>query len=487
MEGYEYGTVPREHQREALRRGWERVGYAFLLEMGLGKSKILVDNTAMLYEAGKIDAMLIVAPKGVYTNWVSVTDGSGELRKHLPLRLHGDLVTGVWQSGLKLAERRALRERVLDTRAGLRVLVVNIEALSSVKEAIELCTEFLKTHRCMMVVDESTTIKNPTSARTKAVVRLGRWADYRRILTGSPVTRNPTDLYPQFEFLGRGLLGHTSFYSFRGEYCTLREIAVGGRSVKIITGVQNLSKLAAVLEKHSFRVRKEDCLDLPPKTYMRRTVEMTPEQARLYENMRKEAWVELSPERVVSTTAVITQLMKLHQIACGHVMTDDGRVAEVGDGRLRALMEVLEETEGSVIVWATYMADIRAICARLRKTYDDPSCVVEYHGGVSTQDRSAAIEAFQAGRSRFFVSNPQTGGMGITLTRAQTVVYYSNNYNLEQRIQSEDRCHRIGQEHPVTYVDLVAEGTVDERIITSLLSKTSIVEAVLRDGPRTWL
>ena len=336
-------------------------------------------------------------------------------------------------------------------------------------------------------MDESTTIKNPTAKRTKNILTIADLAKYRRILTGSPVTKSPLDLYSQCEFLDPFHLDHQSYYSFRTRYANMVERNFGGRRVQIVGSYRRLDELSEKLEKFSYRVLKEECLDLPPKIYMKRFVELSPEQRKVYDQMKEIALAELKG-KVMSSVNVMTQLMRLHQITCGHFKSDDGKIQHLKNNRLTQLMDLLDEVEGKVIIWANYVEDIKIIVEALKKAYGEAS-TVEYHGGVDSTLRQDNIALFQEKNSptRYFVGNTQTGGYGITLTAANTVIYYSNNYNLEQRLQSEDRAHRIGQTGSVTYVDLLAEKTIDEKIVQSLRSKIDIANEIMGEDLKDWI
>ena len=221
---------------------------------------------------------------------------------------------------------------------------------------------------------------------------------------------------------------------------------------------------------------------------MKRSVELTAEQKKIYTQMKQMALAMLDDGKVMSTVNVMTQLMRLHQVTCGHFKADDNTITHLKNNRLDELMSLLEEVEGKVIIWANYVEDIKMIVEKLKKTHGDDS-TVEYHGAVDPRVRQEQIALFQQknGPARYFVGNTQTGGYGITLTAANTVVYYSNNYNLEQRLQSEDRAHRIGQTGSVTYVDLIAEGTIDEKIVKSLRSKINIANEIMGEDLKDWI
>jgi SNF2 family DNA or RNA helicase len=338
-----------------------------------------------------------------------------------------------------------------------------------------------------MAVDESTTIKTPTAKRTKSILLLGTYAKYRRILTGSPVTKSPLDLYTQCGFLNENLLGFGSYYTFRNRYAVMRQANFGGRRVQIPTGYQRLDELSDILKKFSDRVLKQDCLDLPEKTYIERQVELTDEQKKTYETMKSAALASLKG-KMATAPHVLTQLMRLHQITCGHLKNDDDTITEIKNNRISSLLELLEEVEGKVIIWANYVYDIKQIVSAIKKQYGENS-IVEYYGNIEAKQRQENIEKFQDPNSpvRFFVGNPQTGGYGITLTAANNVVYYSNGYDLEKRLQSEDRAHRIGQKKAVTYIDLIAPKTVDEKIRKALRKKINIATEVMGEELRQWI
>ena len=264
---------------------------------------------------------------------------------------------------------------------------------------------------------------------------------------------------------------------------------LGGRGFTKVVGYQRLNELETLIKPFSERTRKAECLDLPDKVYETVEVTMPPKQQKYYDMMRQQA-ITILEEGECAPVNVLAQMIRLHQISCGHVVIEDGTIIRTSNFRLNVLTDIIEDlpNDSKVIIWATYRDDIRIIVEELKELYSRNS-VVEYHGGVKDADRTNAIESFQDIKSdvRFFVGNPQTGGMGITLTASSTVIYYSNTYNLEDRIQSEDRAHRIGQTNKVTYVDLICRKTVDEKIVTSLINKKSIASNILGDEWKNWL
>ena len=311
-------------------------------------------------------------------------------------------------------------------------------------------------------------------------------AKYRRILTGSPVTKSPLDLYTQCFFLDPFLLDHQSYYSFRTRYALMKTANFGGRSVQIVVGYRNLGELSEKLKPFSYRVLKDDCLDLPKKTFMKHVVEMTKEQKKVYKQMKEEAIAYLDG-KVLSSATVMTQLMRLHQITCGHFTPDDGEIKNLPCNRMTELMDILENVHGKAVIWSHYTHDVRRIIDEIKRVYGDDS-VVDYFGQTTSEERSANIKKFQNDdKCRFFVGTTHTGGYGITLTQASNVVYYSNGYDLEKRMQSEDRAHRIGQVQKVTYVDFIAEDTVDEKIVKSLRKKVNIATQIMGEELKDWI
>jgi SNF2 family DNA or RNA helicase len=305
-------------------------------------------------------------------------------------------------------------------------------------------------------------------------------------MTGSPVTKNPLDLYSQCEFLSPWLLNFQSFYAFRNRYAEMKTIHARGRSIQVVHKFQNIGELSDKLKGFSYRVLKEDCLDLPDKIYIKRNIALTSEQLKLYQQMKTMALAVLNGKQVTSVT-VLTQLMRLHQITCGHFTADDGSTQLVKSNRITELMDVLEEVEGKAIIWANYQHDITNIIKAIVEEYGEES-IVDYYGLTAQEDRQENIQQFQNNpKCRFLIGTPQTGGYGITLTAANTVIYYSNGYDLEKRLQSEDRAHRIGQKKSVTYVDLICENTVDEKIVKALRNKINIASEVLGEELRDWI
>ena len=477
---YKFKTEPYEHQKDALKKCWNKESFAIFAEMGTGKTKIALDNACILYNKGKIDRLLVVAPKGTYMNWVDQ-----EIPTHVPDYIEKSILA--WKPNITTKyeqELKAIRD-VNDYK--FKIFIMNVESLST-KKGIYYAKLFL-TSKSMMIVDESTTIKNPQAKRTKNILSLAKEAKYRRILTGSPVTQSPMDLWSQMDFLDPEILGQQSYYAFRTRYAVVitANAAGGTHKYQKIVKFKNLAQLGQLVSPHSYRILKKDCLDLPEKTFTKREIELTDEQKTAYTEMKANAMTILKGESLTAVN-VLTQLMRLHQITCGHMKTDGGDTLNLKNNRLDELMQILAETSGKAIIWANYIHDILNIEAAIKKEYG-PTSYCTYYGATKAEDRQRCIYDFQnkINDCRFFIGNTQTGGYGITLTAASTVIYYSNNYDLEKRIQSEDRAHRIGQKNPVLYIDLVSKGTVDEKIIKSLRNKVNIAREISGEELSKWI
>jgi SNF2 family DNA or RNA helicase len=471
---YRFKTKPFEHQLRALKESWNRQVWAWFMEMGTGKTKVCIDNIAVLYDKGKVDRALVIAPNGIKRNW------RNELSVHMPD--HVEYRVAVWSASPKKKEKEELDQFSVMTDQ-LTILIMNIEALSTQRGA-EFARKFVFSGSCFMVVDESTTIKNHAARRTKNIMKIAKLAKYRRIMTGSPVTKSPLDLYSQLEFLGGWILDQSNYYAFRARYAVIVQRSVGTHSFQHIIRYQRLDELQDKLKDCSTRVLKSDCLDLPEKLYTKRSVAMTPEQLKAYVEMKKSA-ITFFENNPMTAASVLTQMIRLHQITCGHVKTDDGEVKAIKNNRIKELLQVLQETDGKVIIWAVYRHDIQTIEKEIADEYGKET-VASYYGDTKDSIRQSIVDDFMDSDSnlRFFIGNPKTGGYGLTLTSSHTVVYYSNDYSLEVRMQSEDRAHRIGQTNKVTYVDLMADGTIDEKIVKALNNKIDLASQVMGEDPR---
>mgnify|MGYP003111446981 FL=1 len=458
---FKFKTKPFDHQRKAFYMSRDKKAFALLMEQGTGKTKVIIDNAAYLYSKGEINSLVVIAPNGVHRNWVK------EVSTHIPDWCPHK--TFYYSSGMnkkRIEEFNEVHRSTLD----LKIFTFNVEAFVSQK-AIYYMQKILVSGNVMLVADESSRIKRPGAKRTKIITKFGKQAKYKRIMTGTPVTKGAEDVYSQFKFLDPQILGYDSFYSFKARYCIM-----GGFENREVVSYQNIEELTRNIEGHSFRVLKKDCLDLPDKIYQRHYVEMTPRQKKIYQNMKKSFVAELEGQTIEAPEA-ITRLLRLQQILCGWFPTEEG-ISKIDEKnpRIEALKEILSDIDSKVIIWARFKADLRAIERALG------DLAVSYHGDVTSDARELAVSRFQDDpKIKYFIGNPQSGGIGLTLTAADYAVYYSNSFDLEQRMQSEDRCHRIGTKNNITYIDIEARKTVDSKIIKALREKKNIADVITKD------
>ena len=428
--------------------------------------------------------MFVVAPKGVHRNWV--TD---EIPEHLSPDV--EKYHALWYQGSRMSGKGYPREiNAALEFDGLLIVAMNYDALRT-KAGFAYAQKVMK-RRAMMILDESPRIKNPTAKVTKAAIKLGRKAVSRRILTGTPITNGPFDAYSQVDFLDGGFWPsrhfgtYTAFKNHYGIYNV--EYLSEGRRYNALVGYKNVDSLYDILKPISDRKTKETVLDLPPKIYTKRYVEMTKEQTKLYNMIKEDAIAFLDNGEMITAQIVIVQMLRLQQIANGFVVTEmDQKIKDIdgGNPRIDTLIETLEEcAPQQTIIWARFKHDIDLIAKR----FDEEGITyVTYDGRTSDGDRAQAIDDFRSGKARVFLANPAAAGEGLTLTEATVVIYYSHTFKLAERLQSEDRAHRIGQEKPVLYIDFVCSGTMDDKIVSALRKKLNIASLITGDSFREWI
>lgn len=478
-ETYKFGQFthklkPFDHQAVGFEISKDREHYALFWEMGVGKTKPIIDTAAHLFLKGEIDGVIVISDKGAYRNWTDY-EIPIHMMSGIPMR------SIAWGSGMNSTERRATEELIKAKDDVLDIVAMNVEAFSS-ENALEYAKRFLASHYTMIVIDESTSIKNPESKRTKNILSLRDLCQYRRILTGTPMGNGPMDLYSQFEFLKPGLLMFESFVAFRSYYAEMLLTKVPGRPKPYyqILGYRNLEILAKIIEPNSSRLLKTQCLDLPDKVYETHYVEHTPEQAKAYQDIKTLALTELE-QGLVTAVSALAAMTKLHQINCGHVKLDgkDGAEVPINSNRVNELLNLTRLIDAKIIIWSIFRYDIREIMRVLTEEYG-PRAAVHYYGQTTDDQRVEAIKRFRTEKEcRFFVSNQSTGGKGITLVEATYNIYYSNSFNLIHRLQSEDRNHRPGQTMKCTNIDMVVPKTIDVKVVGSLKNKKDIASNVL--------
>jgi SNF2 family DNA or RNA helicase len=493
-------STPFQHQADCFNLSKDRRAFALFLDLGLGKSLVVLATAAHLYLEKKIKRLLILAPHGCYRNYDEI-----EVPRHLDPAL--PYKVAYWDSYQTKAVKEQLAKLEVPGEA-LRILVVNIEAVISDKVQ-DFLQAFMVKESTMMVVDESVTIANLSAKRTKIVINLAKFSEYRRICSGSPMPQSPMQLYSQTEFLQRNLLGFQNFFAFRNRFAVIKPMTFGRRTVQQIVGFRDLGALTNLMNKFSFIIKKADALDLPAKVYQVVDVKMGKKQEAAYDAMVKDAFISIDGARQVSAQLVITQILRLHQIACGFLKTDGGEEIPFDEpnDRLETLLDLLDQVEGKCIIWSTFRHNVRQIVAAISEKYGKET-VVDYYGETSNDDKTTARISFQdlGSTVRFIVSNQATGSYGNTWTAAATVIYYSNSYSLNHREQSEDRAHRIGQqgavhqllekdsnlleeqkqEPSVLYIDLRARGTIDDKILRVLKAKKKLTDEIVVSNWR-WL
>ena len=480
-----FKTTPFAHQLAEFERSKDDLARGIFWQMGCGKSKLTIDTAAHKFFMGQIDAMLVIAPNGVHQNWI--TD---ELPAHLPNDIPLKAHAYVSKSAATKWHKKACEELV--EFKGLSFLAMSYEAFMT-GEGRRTAERLLHERKVFYVLDESHKIKTPGAKRTKSIVASGRRAAHKRILTGTPVTNSPFDCYAPIKFLDEGFWKARNFASFEAfkTYFGVWEQRINGATgqrFNQVVSYKNLDQLSRLVAEISSRVTKEQVLDLPAKLYQKRLFNLSDEQQRAYDRLRDDFLLFLESGETVTAPLVVVRLLRLQQICCGYLPVDDpeGGSARLerfpSNPRLESLMDLLEDVAGKAIVFARFRADVDQVMEKLGTE------AVRYDGAVGEEDRLRARRRFQNDADiRFFVGNPAVAGTGLTLHAASTVIFYSNSFSLEQRLQAEDRAHRIGQTRNVTYVDLVAQGTVDAKIVRALRNKQDIARQITGDEVREWL
>lgn len=436
-------------------------GFGELFEMGCGKTLTTIAVAGALYNLGKIDRVLVVAPTSVCSVW--------------PHDIN-QFATFPWEARVLLGDKKkrlkALNELENWPFKALRIAVINYE--STHREGI---FEALAAYKPDLIVcDESQRIKNPSAAQSKALHKLGDAAPFRMILSGTPVQNNAVDLYSQYRFLDPAVYG-ANFYAFKNRYCIM-----GGYGQHQIVGYRNMDELVEKEHSVAYRVTKEECLDLPQQTFINRYVQFTDAEQAIYEQLRKSSFLELETGENVTATTILTMYLRLMQLTGGFLTADEStRPKQVNTAKLDALADIVDDyvvdAGKKLVIFARFRAEIAAIenLLRLRK--------IQYgsiYGDVPMEERGKIVEDFQTNPdTKVFVAQIQTAGLGITLHAASTAVFYSYDYNYANYAQALARIHRIGQRLPVTYIHLVVDGSIDEKILAALENKEDMAKTVV--------
>lgn len=447
----------REHQTEALIRSWDKEAYALFLEMGLGKTAIMIGNAGLLYKLNKLSGVVVLAPKGVHRQWLEE-----QIPEHLDPSIEPELI--LWNK----------KQKTFKKTNKLQFFALNIDAVRT-KDGFKAIQNFLITHQgtSMMIVDESHNIKSWMADRTKAAIKLGTFATYRRIATGTPISRDIMDAYSQFLFLDANILGHRSPVTFRSRYCVM-----GGWEMRQVVGQKNIEEFYSLIAPYSFRLTKAEAVDLPPKIYVKREYALSEKARKHYDELRKTFMTSLENGERVDVNTAMSAMLRLQQIVCGYLPLADGSMHSIDDGRIEQTLEIISQVQGQVVIWARFREDIKRLKAALEKAYKKP--VGELHGDISDKLRAETLRMFQEKEIDHLVANPTVGGVGVNqMKKCPNFIYYSNSFNALDRWQSEDRGHRYGTEVSPTYFDLVAEKTIDRIIVKNLQSKKSLSDLTL--------
>lgn len=479
--GVAFKHPPFDHQATALLLGRDAKSFAYFMDQGTGKTKVLLDDAAHNYREGHINFLLVLCPNSVKTNYPT------EIETHLAPDIPCSY--GVWYSGPNKDQKEKLGKFLAGlTEDKLHIFVANVDALR-VKRFYDLIEGITKTKDVMIAVDESTRIKKSTAQRTKRATALRKGCKLARIMTGTPIIKTPLDAFGQLRFLDEDILGYSSFYAFRNNYAIM-----GGFGGYQVQSYQNIDDLERRIRSCSFRVEKHECLDLPEKMYAKRTIEMTNKQAIAYSEMRDISSLFLQDfvdEHGELTAQIkLAQLLRLQQITSGFLpivddvgTTIDTQFIGADSPKIKEALSIIEECNHKVIVWGRFKPELYELYNQISDE------AVIFTGDQNDEERQWAREAFQDPDSnvRVFIGQVATGGVGINLFRGQTVIYLSNSFSTEDRVQSEDRAHRIGTQFSVQYIDLIVEGTVDELIVDTLRGNKRLSDVIMGDAIREWI
>mgnify|MGYP000253520296 CR=1 FL=1 len=482
---YKFKMEPYEHQKVGFFLTNEEPVFALSMEMQTGKTKLALDSAFYMYQKGYIDSLLIIAPNMVHMKWVL-----DEIPEQIPDTMGYSQY--VWQSKKTKTEERAKTEFLTQKSFGIKIMSISYDGLNT-DRGFEFVNKFIDSHNCFCALDESHFIKEPTSKRSKKILAISKKLKYKRTLTGTPVTQNTLDIWAQYTFLDPSILRNMSYYSFKNRYVVneRKEVYVKtkdgdktSRMMDNITGYKNLDELQGLIEPYTYRVLKSQCLDLPDKIYRKEVVNLTPQQKKLYDEMAINLFT-VHEGQAMSASIVLTKYLRLQQIIGGFWTPDDTEEAKAIEGtnpKIERFLTMVNEIDPSsqVIVWSRFTKEIELIYDRLIKKYGEESTVL-YYGAVKKDKKQESLDRFKSGKARFFVGNQRAGGTGLSLHNANYMFYFSNDFALATRLQSEDRIHGIGQKKNACYIDLVAEETLDDKVLGALRSKKELADLITQD------
>jgi hypothetical protein len=474
---YKYYRKPMEHQRRAFSLSRDRKAFALFMEQGTGKTKVALDTAQYLWKQKKIEAMIVIAwPNGVHRNWVDY---------EIPADVGVPHLAEYWSSNWtrRYRQRSMIKFRIAP-RDRLKIFCMNVEALV-VKEAQNYIIDLLKTHQCLLLIDQSASIKNPQALRTKFIInKCSDLASYRRVLDGQPVAEGASELFSQFKFLDPWIIGHDTWTGFKAEYCKIGFF-------NEIVGYKNMDELRKKIDGHCFRVLADECQDLPPRIYKMWSFDLSKEEQRIYDELKVTSLAtfskDIDPENDELTLEehnALVKNMRLQQISSGWWPKDKTtRIDKEKSARLRTLAELLKSIgKDKALIFARFRADLKEIEDLVGREG------VSYHGGVGEEARRTAKKEFQTNKDvRYFIGQPRSAGLGHTLTEAKHVIFYSNDHSLRLREECEKRAHRQGLRHKLIIWDLVARATQDINIVRAFRAKKELANEILQDPDNFFL
>ena len=445
MNRWHLSTKPYDVQIAALDLSNHKTHYAYFMEMGLGKTAVCLTEFVDLHSKDVVDFMLVVCPNSLKSNWVLEADKQGV----------GSLESCIWPD-IKDCDIMAMNYEALITKKGQQYL-----------------DQITTDRNVYLVFDESIHLKNPRAKRTKMAINLSKEATIVRVLSGAPVTQSSMDLWGQLKVING--VGKLNPYAFRNRFCEM-----GGYLGKQVVGSRNEEELNTILEAYSFRAKKIDWTDLPPKSFTTRSYTMVPDQHKQYDQMHKDFIIQLGDDSITAPMA-ITQAMKLQQISSGFIIDEEGKTHVLVDQdknpKLKLAKEIVNEVSNKVIIFAYYKKSI----SMLIEAFNEQCSFIT--GGMTNDDIESSKYQFNEGNKKVMVCQLTAGKYGHTLlgtdqSPCHTSIYYENNYDLDARLQSEDRNHRHGQLRPVTYIDLIGS-SMDKKIINALVKKQNVAESIM--------
>jgi len=427
--------------------------HALLWEMGTGKTRVAIEGFTLNNKKGEVEKCLVVCPLSLVNKWVEEVEKWSNY-------------SGIALKGTKKNKLQALNDDFYD------FYIMSYDSVAGLRKELHNKVN----NRWMIVADESQKIKNPHAKRTKELLSLGELTEYKMILTGTPVTQHAYDLFSQFLFLNGGRSFGLNYDRFINKY-------FWRNGWKLFLNRGSAETISNKIYEWSTRFRKEECVDIPEKLYVNRVIDLPMSNKIKYDEMVNYCITQIENSEKVTAPIILTQLLRLSQITSGFVVDSSEKIVDFETNpKLEALRDILEESNSNgnqLVVWSRFKHDID----RIYKLANEMkiSCVKLY-GDTKIDERTKNIKEFQDGKARILVGTQGTGGLGVDLTAANIVVFYSNDYSLMNRLQSEDRVHRAGQTKKVTYIDIIAKETIDVGISKILKAKKNVADLITRDN-----